>query len=514
MPAPFPQPGTACPWNEYNILRRLGRGSFGQVFEALHTPTSQVVAVKQIALEASGDTGADSSHTQDLLEIQREISSLAQCQDCERVTRYYGSFVKKYTLWVVMELMDGGSCLSLLQRGGALPDAAIAVVCRELVLGLDYLHAQGIIHRDIKSANVLLTRQGQVKLGTYASLTAADFGVAAQLLHRGSRRNTLVGSPYWMAPEVIKQSHYDARADIWSLGITAIELATGHPPLSEYHPMRAMFLIPKATPPRIEAGHDPGLVRFVDRCLAKSATDRATARQLRTDAWIEQSGPLEILQRIIEARAAPVGTISSLSQPDRSSILDTSAFSEWQFDTTLDAEPQPNREPAADAATSTAPTAVEPHTPPPLGADGPGPWPATHRLGAEPSTPARSPRPTSSPRKMSGDTAVRSVKDWRMQSAQTRIQFALEQLAFQAGQDPDDDASTLRSLVHQMHALFSQVGRQRPDYLELLVDVLADGAAREGNMPRIPAAHSRLASLLYERWLEGLRGRWNVLNIE
>lgn len=168
---PFPRPSASAPWNEYNILRRLGRGSFGQVYEALHTPTSQVVAVKQIALEATSDAAGDGTNTQDLLEIQREITSLAQCQDCERVTRYYGSFVKKYTLWVVMELMDGGSCLSLLQHGGALPDRAIAVVCRELVLGLDYLHAQGIIHRDIKSANVLLTRQGQVKLGTLTLCT-------------------------------------------------------------------------------------------------------------------------------------------------------------------------------------------------------------------------------------------------------------------------------------------------------------------------------------------------------
>jgi len=505
MPAPFPRAGAHDPWNEYNILRRLGRGSFGQVFEALHTPTSQVVAVKQIALEGTGDGAGDDSHTQDLMEIQREIASLAQCQDCERVTRYYGSFVKKYTLWVVMELMDGGSCLSLLQHGGALPDAAIAVVCRELVLGLDYLHAQGIIHRDIKSANVLLTRHGQVKLGTYLPLTAADFGVAAQLLHRGSRRNTLVGSPYWMAPEVIKQSHYDARADIWSLGITAIELATGHPPLSEYHPMRAMFLIPKATPPRIEASHDPGLVRFVDRCLAKSAADRATARQLRTDAWIESAGSLEVLQRVIDARGPPVGSTSSLSLQDKSSVLDTSTFSEWQFDTTPDAPP-PAEATMSVRDASQAPV-VPVHTPPPTAPA------ADLDLPSTPHSPRReaSPNKTSSRAYPVSHSPVRQLTEQPSMTAQNRIQLALEQLAFQAGQDPDE-ASTLRSLVHQLHALLSQVGRQRPEYLEQLVDMLKDGTAREGDAPRVPAAHSRLASLLYERWLEGLRGRWDVLD--
>lgn len=308
-----------------------------------------------------------------------------------------------------------------------------------------------------------------------------------------------------MAPEVIKQSHYDARADIWSLGITAIELATGHPPLSEYHPMRAMFLIPKATPPRIDASHDLGLVRFVDRCLAKSAVDRATAHQLCTDAWIESAGPLEVLQRVIEARGTPAGSTSSLSLQDKSSVLDTSAFSEWQFDTTPDALSVPPAVAPAPAHDATrAPDVFSMHTPPSTAPS------ADLDL---PSTP-RSPRREASPTKTSRRTypshsPVRLVAE--PPSAQSRIQLALEQLAFQAGQDPDE-ASTLRSVVHQLHALLSQMGRQRPEFLEQLVDMLADGTAREGDAPRMPAAHSRLALLLYERWLEGLRGRWDVLD--
>ena len=165
-PAPFPAPSAARPWDEYTLVRRLGRGSFGQVFEALHVPSARVVAVKQIHLESVHGDGSHGSQAQDLSEIQREISSLAQCVTCERVTRYYGSFVKQYTLWVVMELMDAGSCLGLLRRVGPLPEPVVAVICRELVLGLEYLHERGIIHRDIKAANVLLSHRGEVKLGT------------------------------------------------------------------------------------------------------------------------------------------------------------------------------------------------------------------------------------------------------------------------------------------------------------------------------------------------------------
>ena len=169
MPArPLPSSDDRRPWESYTLTKRLGHGSFGQVYEAVYIPTSQVVAIKQIALESSADVGggdAHASHPQELSEIQREIASLTQCQDCERVTRYYGSFVKRYTLWVVMELLDGGSVASMLQKSGPLSDPAAAVICHELVHGLAYLHGQGIIHRDLKAANVLLSTDGNVKLG-------------------------------------------------------------------------------------------------------------------------------------------------------------------------------------------------------------------------------------------------------------------------------------------------------------------------------------------------------------
>ncbi|KAF9159122.1 hypothetical protein DFQ26_006904 [Actinomortierella ambigua] len=269
------------PEKEYTLLEKIGTGSFGTVYKAIHNATKQVVAVKQINLEDSDE---------DISEIQQEIALLSQC-DSEYITKYYGSCVKGFKLWIVMEYLAGGSCLDLLKPGPFSEDH-VAIVLRELLLGLEYLHSEGKIHRDIKAANILLSGAGEVKL--------ADFGVAAQLSHQKSKRNTFVGTPFWMAPEVIKQAGYDSKADIWSLGITAIELAKGEPPLAEYHPMRVLFLIPKAKPPSLEGDFSRAFKEFVELCLIKNPKDRPTAKDLLKHRFIKLARRRIELQELVE----------------------------------------------------------------------------------------------------------------------------------------------------------------------------------------------------------------------
>ncbi|KAF2764089.1 Pkinase-domain-containing protein [Teratosphaeria nubilosa] len=268
--------------DEYQVLEQLGSGSFGVVYKALEKATGEYVAIKHIDLEGSDD---------DIREIQQEISLLATCSS-EHVTRYRASFVRGTKLWIVMEYLGGGSCLDLL-KPGPIAEQYIAIIMRELLEGLDYLHSTGKIHRDIKAANILLSEDGRVKI--------ADFGVAAQLTNIKSQRLTFVGTPFWMAPEVIQEYGYDFHADIWSLGITAMEMALGEPPRSDVHPMKVLFLIPKERAPRLEGNKwSREFKEFVALCLNKDAEKRPSARALLKHAFIRRAGKTELLQELVQ----------------------------------------------------------------------------------------------------------------------------------------------------------------------------------------------------------------------
>ncbi|GAB7340340.1 hypothetical protein MBLNU457_6789t2 [Dothideomycetes sp. NU457] len=268
--------------DDYQMLEELGSGSFGVVYKAIEKSTGELVAIKHIDLEGNDD---------DIREIQQEISLLSTCSS-DYVTRYKASFVKGVKLWIVMEFLGGGSCLDLL-KPGPFAEAQIAVIMRELLQGLDYLHSTGKIHRDIKAANILLSTNGHVKL--------ADFGVAAQLTNIKSQRMTFVGTPFWMAPEVIQEFGYDFKADIWSLGITAMELALGEPPHSNVHPMKVLFLIPKEKPPRLDGPKwSKDFKDFIAQCLNKDPDRRPTARQLLKHRFIARSGRLDLLKELVD----------------------------------------------------------------------------------------------------------------------------------------------------------------------------------------------------------------------
>ncbi|GIX95583.1 hypothetical protein CEXT_792181 [Caerostris extrusa] len=250
---------TRQPEEVFDIICKLGEGSYGSVYKALHKESGQILAIKQVPVDT------------DLQEIINEISIMQQC-DSPFVVKYYGSYFKGTDLWIVMEYCGGGSVSDIVRlRKKTLTEEEIATILNDVLKGLEYLHYRRKIHRDIKAGNILLNYEGHAKL--------ADFGVAGQLTDSMAKRNTVIGTPYWMAPEVIQ------------------EVA----PYADIHPMRAIFMIPTKPPPSFREldNWSAEFIDFVSRCLVKNPAERATATELLQHEFIKSAKPVAILQQLI-----------------------------------------------------------------------------------------------------------------------------------------------------------------------------------------------------------------------
>ncbi|KAG9145553.1 hypothetical protein Leryth_026311 [Lithospermum erythrorhizon] len=284
--------------NDYKLLEEVGYGASAVVYRAIYVPLNQVVAVKCLDLDRCNSN---------LDDIRREAQMMTLI-DHSNVIKAFCSFVVGHNLWVVMPFMAEGSCLHLMKI--AYPDgfeeSAIASILKETLKALEYLHRHGHIHRDVKAGNILLDTNGEIKL--------ADFGVSASMFDTGDRqrsRNTFVGTPCWMAPEVLQPgTGYDFKADIWSLGITALELAHGHAPFSKYPPMKVLLMTIQNAPPGLDYDRDKKFSKafkeMVAMCLVKDQTKRPTSEKLLKHSFFKQAKPPELSVKKLFADLPPL----------------------------------------------------------------------------------------------------------------------------------------------------------------------------------------------------------------
>ncbi|ORZ20376.1 hypothetical protein BCR42DRAFT_408646 [Absidia repens] len=265
----------------YRRNKRIGQGASGSVYLSTHITTSTKVAVKQMDLTKQSRL--------DL--IVNEIMVMQESRH-GNIVNFLDSFLVRGNLWVVMEFMEGGALTDVIENN-TMTEHQIATVCLETTKGLHHLHSQKIIHRDIKSDNVLLNFQGQVKI--------SDFGYCAKLTDQKNKRATMVGTPYWMAPEVVKQKEYGSKVDIWSLGIMAIEMIENEPPYLDEEPLKALYLIATNGTPSLK--HPEKLSRelksFLAVCLCVDVKSRATAAELLEHEFLGIAGPVDLLPSLL-----------------------------------------------------------------------------------------------------------------------------------------------------------------------------------------------------------------------
>lgn len=298
--------------SDYKLYEEVGQGVSACVYRALCIPFNEIVAVKVLDLEKCNSN----------LDGVRREAQIMSLIDHPNVLKAHCSFIVEHTLWVVMPYMSGGSCLHIMKS--AYPDGfeeqIIATFLREVLRALEYLHSHGHIHRDVKAGNILVEASGAVKL--------ADFGVSACMFDSGDRqrsRNTFVGTPCWMAPEVMEQLHgYDFKADIWSLGITALELAHGHAPFSKYPPMKVLLMTLQNAPPGLDYERDKKFSKsfkeMVAMCLVKDPTKRPTSTKLLKHHFFKHARSNDYVARTVLDGLPPLGErckILKLREMDR-----------------------------------------------------------------------------------------------------------------------------------------------------------------------------------------------------
>jgi len=305
------------PRDRYDIQIKIGQGAYGVVYRAWDIYIERKVAIKIINLEDIGD---------DIDDINQEIAIMSEIS-CKNLIKYYASYVVGSFVWIVMEFLEAGSASEIVKELGPFDEGSAAFILKELLTALEYLHQERKIHRDVKAGNLLVSGDGNIKL--------ADFGVTGQLTETMDKRKTRVGTPFWMAPEVITESSYDGCADIWSTGITAIELVTGAPPYAnKVHPMQVIFLIPKNPPPVLEGAFSDDFKDFVAKCLQKEASKRPTAQQLLDHPFIKNASKTESLIKIAQHKcevnqARHENDLADLEQKGMNRVL--SSDMGWDF---------------------------------------------------------------------------------------------------------------------------------------------------------------------------------------